>query len=298
MGPDFTGAPSGAPPGQSGPNPYVLAGIGAGADVLGGLISFKGASDANRTNMMVAQRQMDFQERMSNTAYQRQVRDMIAAGLNPAMAYRMSGASTPGGAGATMQNELAGAGSAVSSAGKFASNVVALQQARLDMAQKLATIDLTKAQAETQRAEAAQRPMMLSSLLSLRDSQANVNASSQTVNEVRAKEIVQQLELVRQTFGERVAAAFLQNVLLRGQIRQNAAVSESVELGLPELRNLAKAQGSAWMRNVQPYMSSADQISRIISQLIGSVGGIGRLQKGVPELPEPVKNRIGFGHSY
>lgn len=56
--------------------------------------------EANAFEAQQAQNQMDFQERMSNTANQRGLADMKAAGLNPALMYggSSSGASSPTGA--------------------------------------------------------------------------------------------------------------------------------------------------------------------------------------------------------
>lgn len=79
-------------------------------NIVGSGLNYLGAREANKMNREMAREQMGFQERMSNTAYQRSMMDMKAAGLNPILAFNQGGASTPGGVSAApQQNEVAGA---------------------------------------------------------------------------------------------------------------------------------------------------------------------------------------------
>lgn len=91
--------------------------LGSIGSAIGGLVAnptialgaLGGASTAwqNSEQKKLAEKQMDFQQYNSNTAYQRSMKDMKKAGLNPILASKLGGASTPSGAMAQLQGHSA-----------------------------------------------------------------------------------------------------------------------------------------------------------------------------------------------
>jgi hypothetical protein len=154
---------------QGGSGMSDMFGIGSVlSSVISGGLNILGANKQNAASAHQVGLQEDFQERMSNTAYQRSVNDLKAAGLNPMLAYSQGGASAPAGAAAPMVNTLSGA---ASSAG--------------EMVQKVADLSLTRSQDLKAKSEAAVNAALVPQVQAqTRGNVASAKVAEQTIEEL------------------------------------------------------------------------------------------------------------------
>lgn len=191
--------------------------------LLGGLGGLFGSSSQNRANRKLAREQMAFQERMSNTAYQRAAKDLEAAGLNRILALG-SPASSPGGQTAQMQNiaeaGLSGAEKATAMQVARSNIKVIKEQAKnvaADTEVKNVQRDLIKGQTRVTESQVKQL-----------DSQTKVNLANQAGRMIQNRRDRLELDQYEREYGRDSGRAFF--------VLKQLGLKDGVILGLLGIR--------------------------------------------------------------
>jgi len=199
------------------------------------LLGYKGAQETNAASAQAANAQIEFQREMSNTAFQRQVQDLKAAGINPMMVTHLGGSSTPQGAMPMFVNPGAAAasaggafGGALSSAAQAEKTGIesgilgqtGLAQARANLEKTVADIGFTSQQTAK---VVKDTELVAEQIATEKEKPAQVRAMVANLEATTKTEAFKQLNLDQQT---KLLRAQTQMYMAKAQLDENQVKAE------------------------------------------------------------------------
>jgi len=176
-----------------------------------GGLSFLGGVMTNKANAKQADYNRNFQMEMSNTAHQREVADLRAAGLNPILsATGGSGASQPSGSVAIMQDPISPAIKAKNESSQTDAQIIALFA---QAASANAQAELIKAQTVSE----GKRPALLEADTQLSNSAKNLNVKTTAGRDIENSIKTYENAILRELVGTKIDTAKIERLIKNRQ---------------------------------------------------------------------------------